>query len=145
MGLNFFDIIQVMGAMPQSVAGRAAVQTASLGSDFSGQVVEGHGAMRSGDEVFGVAERSLRPFIAAKTWLTALAPRGQRPEALAALPTVTLTLSAALAFGQAVHGDLLVLQSGAGGTGCAGLAALRRCGALPMVTAGSVARVANQD
>ena len=41
-------------------------------------------------------------------------------------------------FGHVVHGDVVVIQAGAGGTGCAALAALRRCGALPMATAGSV-------
>lgn len=48
------------------------------------------------------------------------------------------TLAAAMDFGRVVHGDVVVIQAGTGGTGCAALAALRRCGALPMATAGNV-------
>lgn len=93
--------------------------------------------MRCGDEVFGVAEGALRSFIESSRWFAALIPRGLSGVEMSSLPTVSLTLAAAMDFGRVVHGDVVVIQAGAGGTGCAALAALRRCGALPMATAGN--------
>ncbi|CAJ1458672.1 unnamed protein product [Effrenium voratum] len=139
VALNFFDVIQAMGAMPSTVAGRAVLQLGNLpGSDFAGIVLDSSiPTMQGGDEVFGVAEGSLRSFIDGKSWLAALIPKPTDFIQAASLPTVSLTVASAVSFGRVVPGELVLLHAGAGGTGCAGLAALRRAGARVAATAGS--------
>ncbi|CAE8682641.1 unnamed protein product [Polarella glacialis] len=141
VALNFFDVIQMMGAMPGRVAGRNILHAAGgLGSDFAGLVVEGYcpgSGLVAGDEIFGIAEGSLQTYISSSKWLASLVPRGLDFATAAALPTVALTLSAVTGFAKVTCGDLVLVHAGTGGTGAAGFATFRRCGALVATSASS--------
>ena len=136
VGLNFFDLVQVLGAMPSFVAGQFArghQHSVGIGCDFAG-------ALRAGDPVFGLAGSpgtlaELLPNIPT----SALRPKGVSSEEAAALPAVFLTAKAALNWARLCCGEFLLLHAASGGAGLALLAAARRCGlgAGILATAGS--------
>ena len=126
VGLNFFDLVQLLGAMPSRVAGQFArghQHSVGIGCDFAGTLC-------SGDPVFGLAGSpgtlaELLPNIPA----SALRPRGVSSEEAAALPAVFLTAKAALTgWARLCCGERLLLHAASGGAGLAALAAARRCG-----------------
>ena len=126
LALNFFDVVRRLGIMPSCVAGRSLEVSCSNSYDFAG---------RNEEDLFGMGAPcgNRIDFIP----LSALRPRSLSALEAAALPTVSLTVSMAFDFAQLTHGEVVLIQAGAGGVGLAAIAAARQLGAHPVCTAGS--------
>lgn len=73
--------------------------------------------------------------------LSALRPQSVSALKAAALPTVSLTTSVAFDLARLTHGEVLLIQAGAGGVGLAALQAARRLGAFPWGSTGSAKKM----
>ncbi|MBI5785600.1 MAG: SDR family NAD(P)-dependent oxidoreductase [Rhodocyclales bacterium] len=132
-GLNFRDVLSVLGMYPGELR--------LLGSDCAGEVTavgEGVTQFAVGDRVVAMAEGAFASHATTRWEFVAPLPGGLDFEQGAAIPTAYLTAEITLnLIGRMKSGDRVLIHSGAGGVGMAGIALARRAGAEIFATAGS--------
>jgi acyl transferase domain-containing protein/NADPH:quinone reductase-like Zn-dependent oxidoreductase/acyl carrier protein len=132
-GLNFRDVLSVLGMYPGEIR--------LLGSDCAGEVTavgEGVTQFAVGDRVVAMVEGAFASHAVTRWEFVAPLPAGVDFEQGAAIPTAYLTADITLnLLGKMKAGDRVLIHSGAGGVGMAGIALARRAGAEIFATAGS--------
>jgi NADPH:quinone reductase-like Zn-dependent oxidoreductase len=115
------------------------------GGDCSGVVIAAgepsSGGVQPGDAVFGLATGSLGSHVVASALTLVPVPANVSAEAAATMPTVFITVDAALSQVAALRpGERLLLPAAAGGVGLAGIQLAQALGAEALATAGSPAK-----
>lgn len=135
-GLNFIDVLRVMGSYPDQEPGAV-----TLGSECAGRIVaigEGVSDLKVGDEVLAVAAGAIASYVTAPAWSVARVPRGLSLEQSAAAPLVMVTAYYSLhTLARLKKGERILIHSAAGGTGLAAVQLAQRLGAEVFATAGS--------
>ena len=136
VGINFRDVLNVLGMYPGDPG--------PPGADCAGVVVRvgaGVTALKPGDAVFGLAGGCLGSHVLASDMTVVPAPAGFSPEALATVPTVFVTVDAALdRLARIGPGTRVLVHAAAGGVGLAAMQVIRRAGAVALATAGGPAK-----
>ncbi|CEM22855.1 unnamed protein product [Vitrella brassicaformis CCMP3155] len=136
VGLNFRDVLNVMGLYPGDPG--------PPGGDCSGTVVSvGAGVthLSVGDDVYGVAPGCLRTYVATDAHLMAIKPVTMSFEQAAALPVVFVTVQVAFReLAKVTKGDKVLVHVATGGVGLAALQYCQQVGATVFATAGSEAK-----
>ena len=107
----------------------------------TGPPVAGAPVLAVGQPVFGLAAGSLGSHVVASSKTVVPMPGGLTFEAAATMPTVFVTVDAALNHAASLHPrDRVLVQAAAGGVGLAAVQAIQAAGAIPLATAGSPAK-----
>ena len=135
-GLNFSDVMKVLGLYPGTADGPPA-----LGAECSGRIVEvgaGVDAFRVGDAVVAVAPNAFAARATTRAELVAPKPRHLSDEDAATLPIAYLTALYALEeLGRIAEGERVLIHSAAGGVGLAAIQVARLAGTEVFATAGT--------
>eukprot|EP01054_Gregarina_sp_Poly1_P004682 Gregarina_sp_Poly_1__4681@NODE_24_length_20154_cov_63_859810_g22_i0_p1_GENE_NODE_24_length_20154_cov_63_859810_g22_i0NODE_24_length_20154_cov_63_859810_g22_i0_p1_ORF_typecomplete_len6649_score1079_63ketoacylsynt/PF00109_26/1_3e25ketoacylsynt/PF00109_26/1_3e73ketoacylsynt/PF00109_26/1_5e81KR/PF08659_10/3_3e56KR/PF08659_10/2_4e03KR/PF08659_10/1_6e55KR/PF08659_10/3_4e50KR/PF08659_10/8_1e02Acyl_transf_1/PF00698_21/3e83Acyl_transf_1/PF00698_21/1_6e78Ketoacylsynt_C/PF02801_22/4_7e42Ketoacylsynt_C/PF02 len=138
IGLNFRDVLNVMGLYPGDPG--------PPGGDFAGTVVAvgpDVSSVKVGDSVFGIAPGCLKSYATTDSLLVAKMPQSISFEAAAALPVVASTVEYALAdLAKIQPGDRVLIHAISGGVGLSAVHLCRRVGAIPIGTAGNEMKAA---
>jgi NADPH:quinone reductase-like Zn-dependent oxidoreductase len=132
VGINFRDVLNVLGMYPGDPG--------PPGGDCAGVVVAaGPGSSLSvGQPVFGLAAGSLGSHVVASAKTVVPLPGLLSFEAAASMPTVFVTVDAALHRCAAMRPwDRVLVHAAAGGVGLAAMQVVEAAGAVPLATAGS--------
>lgn len=139
-GLNFRDIMYVMGLLPDEAV-ENGFAGASLGLEFSGVVTRiGAGVQEysPGDAVMGFGSACFSSHVVTKASAVAPKPEGWTFEAAATVPTVFFTVYYALKhLADLQPGERVLIHGAAGGVGIAAVQLARYLGAEVFATAGS--------
>jgi acyl transferase domain-containing protein/acyl carrier protein len=132
-GLNFRDVLSALGMYPGEIR--------HLGSDCAGEVTaigDGVTQFAVGDRVVAMAEGAFASHATTRWEFVAPLPGSLDFEQGAAIPTAYLTAEITLnLLGRMKAGDRVLIHSGAGGVGMAGIALALMAGAEIFATAGS--------
>ena len=136
-GLNFRDLMLVLGMLPAAVAvgePKAGIECAGIVHSCGERVRN----FRPGDEVIAFATGALGSYAAASQELVVLKPRYLSFEEGAAIPCAYLTARYALVeLARMRAGERVLIHSASGGVGHAALALCRQAGVEIFATAGS--------
>jgi acyl transferase domain-containing protein/acyl carrier protein len=129
-GLNFRDVLNVLGMFTGPLGSECAGRISALGSGVEGLSV--------GDEVIAFAPGSHDGYAIADARLVARKPSGVTAAQAATLPTAFLTARYTLEhLAKIGSGDRVLIHAAAGGVGLAAVAIAQRAGAEIFATAGS--------
>ena len=133
------DVLNVLGMYPGDPG--------PPGGDCAGVVVAcgppatGYPTLAVGQPVFGLAAGSLGSHVLASVKTVVPLPASLELEAAATMPTVFVTVDAALHRSAAMQpGEHVLVHAAAGGVGLAAVQVIQAAGALPLTTAGSPAK-----
>lgn len=139
-GLNFRDIMYVMGLLPDEAV-ENGFAGASLGLEFSGVVTRvgaGVSEYEVGDAVMGFGSACFASHVVTRADAVAPMPAHWRFEAAATVPTVFLTVYYALVqLARVEPGERVLIHGGAGGVGIAAIQLAQHLGAEVFATAGN--------
>jgi acyl transferase domain-containing protein/NADPH:quinone reductase-like Zn-dependent oxidoreductase/thioesterase domain-containing protein/acyl carrier protein len=146
-GLNFKDVLKVMGLLSEEVLARGFFGT-ELGMECSGVVVAvgdrvaaSGRPVRVGDQVVALAPRALGSYVTTRADYAAAKPAGLSFEQAAGVPIAFFTAVYALEHVARLRpGERVLIHSAAGGVGQAAVRVARRIGAEVFATAGSPER-----
>ena len=134
--LSSRDVLNVLGMYPGDPG--------APGGDCSGVVVRagpptgGSPALAVGQRVFGLAAGSLGSHVHASAHTLVPLPAGLSFAAAASMPTVFVTVDAALCQAAAMRpGERVLVHAAAGGVGLAAMQLIQAAGTVPLATAGS--------
>ncbi|KAF8821373.1 putative type I fatty acid synthase, partial [Cardiosporidium cionae] len=133
VGLNFRDVLNVMGLYPGDPGppgGDCAGTVVSVGSDVND--------LKVGDAVFGIAPGCLKTYVTTDSRLMRKLPAGMSFEEASALPVVGATVELALCdLAKVKGGDRVLIHAVTGGVGIAAVQLCQRVGATVYGTCGS--------
>jgi acyl transferase domain-containing protein len=136
-GLNFLDVLTVMGLRPPAEADPGLV----LGGECAGVVTEVGDGVRTvvpGDAVIAIAPHALGRFVTTRAEFAIAKPAHLSFEEAAGLPVIYMTAWHALFdVGRLQAGERVLIHSGATGTGLAAVKLAQQAGAEVIATAGS--------
>ncbi|KAF8817832.1 putative type I fatty acid synthase, partial [Cardiosporidium cionae] len=137
VGLNFRDVLNVMGLYPGDPGppgGDCAGTVVSVGSDVND--------LKVGDAVFGIAPGCLKTYVTTDARLMRKLPAGMSFEEASALPVVGATVELALYdYANVKAGDRVLIHAVTGGVGIAAVQLCQRLGAIIYGTCGSEAKM----
>lgn len=147
-GLNFLDVLQALGTIPDDLQGPGADKESGseragprLGGEFSGRVVSvgtGVQGLSPGQRVVGLGFGCHASFITTRAELVMPAPEGLSDLEAATLPIVFLTAWYSLVhIGRLQRGQRVLIHAGAGGVGLAAIQIAQHLGAEVYATAGT--------
>lgn len=139
-GLNFRDVMYVMGLLPDEAV-ESGFAGASLGLEFSGEVTRvGHRVdeFAPGDAVMGFGAACFASHVITRANALAVKPEAWSFAAAATVPTVFFTVYYALRhLANLQPGERVLIHGAAGGVGIAAVQLARHLGAEVFATAGS--------
>lgn len=139
-GLNFRDVMYVMGLLPDEAVERGFAG-ASLGLEFAGIVSRTGSRVRDlqvGDKVMGFGSACFASHVVTRSNAVALMPEDWSFDAAATVPTAFFTAYYALSHLAGLQpGERVLVHGGAGGVGIAAIQLARHLGAEIFATAGS--------
>lgn len=139
-GLNFRDVMYVMGLLPEEAV-ENGFAGASLGLEFSGivnHVGPGVHDLQVGDKVIGFGSACFASHVVTRADAVALMPKEWSFESAATVPTVFLTVYYALKhLADLQPGERVLIHGGAGGVGIAAIQLAKHLGAEIFATAGT--------
>jgi NADPH:quinone reductase-like Zn-dependent oxidoreductase len=140
VGINFRDVLNVLGMYPGdpgAPGGDCAGIVIAVGSPVTGSVP----SLAVGQPVFGLAAGSLGSHVLASGQTLVPLPASLSFEAAASMPTVFVTVDAALHQSAAMQpGERVLVHAAAGGVGLAAVQVIQAAGATAVATAGSPAK-----
>ena len=138
-GLNFRDVMAVVGLLPDGAEPSPAAQ--ALGLELSGIVTavgSNVGDLTLGTHVFGMGRGALRRHVCWPRLAVRAAPKDLSHVEAATVPAAYLTAFYALAeVGRLARGETVLIHSASGGVGLAAVAVARLRGARIIATAGT--------